>query len=52
MISEHVMANEREPVKTTDEVRGGETPGIGRYVLGISTLLIIIVFAIILIYYR
>jgi hypothetical protein len=46
------MVNERKPAKTTDEVRGGETPGIARYVLGISTLLIIIVFAAILLYYR
>ena len=46
------MVNERRPVKSTDEIRGGETPGIGRYVLAISTLLIIIVFAAILLYYR
>jgi len=44
------MADEAEHVTKT-EARGGTTPGVARYVLIFSLLLILIAFAIILIVY-
>ncbi|USI73294.1 hypothetical protein [Sphingomonas morindae] len=46
------MVNEREPRVTTDELRAGTTPGVGRKVLVASLVLIVILFAILLIVYR
>ena len=46
------MVNEQKPKVTTDELRGGSTPGVGRYVLVISTVGLIIAFAVLLILYR
>lgn len=43
------MADENEKVRVSgEEARGGETPGVTRYVLGISLVLVIVVFAILL----
>ena len=43
------MADPNEQVRvTTNEARGGSTPGITRYVLGISLVLIIVIFAFLL----
>ena len=40
-----------EPVRiTTDRARGGATPGVTRYVLGISMVLLIAVFAFLVIH--
>ena len=40
------MADDNEPTHiATDRARGGATPGVTRYVLGISLVLIIVVFA-------
>ena len=47
------MADENEQVHLdTDEARGGSTPGISRYVLGISLVLVIVIFAAVLLYGR
>lgn len=45
------MADEPEHI-SKDRVRGGETRGIGRYVLIISLILIVIAFGSLLVYYR
>jgi hypothetical protein len=34
-------------VETTTEARAGSTPGVGRYVLIIGTLLVVVIFAVI-----
>jgi len=34
----------------TDQARAGSTPGVGRYVLGASLLLIIVIFAALLLF--
>lgn len=40
------MADQNEPVHvTTTEARAGSTPGVTRYVLGVSLVLIIAIFA-------
>lgn len=43
------MADEERVELTTDEARGGETPGVTRYVLAISLTLVVVLFAAILI---
>jgi len=41
-----IMADPNEPVHvTTTEARAGATPGVARYVLGISLVLVIAIFA-------
>ena len=42
------MADEAPQHLTTTEARGGVTPHVTRYVLGISLVLVIIIFAVIL----
>jgi hypothetical protein len=43
------MANDDDRVHvTTDEARAGSTPGMTRYILGASLVLIIVIFAAIL----
>ncbi|MFV0624713.1 hypothetical protein ACBY01_12000 [Sphingomonas sp. ac-8] len=42
------MVDEKRTHLNTDRARAGSTPGITRYVLGISLLLIVVVYAIIL----
>ena len=38
-----------DPIHVTKtEARGGSTPGVGRYVLGISLALVVVVFAVVL----
>ena len=45
------MADDNEPIHiNTDRARGGSTPGVTRYVLGISLALIIVVFAFLVIH--
>ena len=45
------MTDPKEQVElTTNEARGGSTPHVTRYVLGISLVLIIVVMAAILLY--
>ena len=40
------MADPNEQVhRTTDQARGGTTPGMTRYILGVSLVLIIAIFA-------
>lgn len=39
--------NEPQIHETTNEARGGRTPGIARYVLIIGTLLVIVLFTVI-----
>ena len=46
------MANDEREHLTATEARGGETPGIARYVLGISLAAVIILFAIVLLIWR
>ena len=47
------MANDNEHVEvTTDEARAGATPGMTRYILGASLVLIVIVFAVLLLWGR
>ena len=47
------MANDNEQVHlSTDEARGGATPGMTRYILGASLILIILIFAAILLWGR
>ncbi len=42
-----------EPIHVTQtEARGGSTPGVTRYVLGISLVLIVVVFGLLLLYWR
>ena len=45
------MADDGQHLNTT-EARGGETPGVMRYVLGISLATIIILFAVVLLIWR
>ena len=40
------MADDEPIHVTTDQARGGATPGVTRYVLGISLVLIIVIFAV------
>ena len=41
------MADPNERIElNTDEVRGGATPGMTRYILGASLVLIIVIFAV------
>ena len=49
---ETIMAQDGHTHIETDEARGGSTPGVVRYVLGISLAAVIIVFAIIYLIYR
>ena len=45
------MADENEPIHVnTDRARGASTPGVTRYVLGISLILIIVLFAFIVLH--
>ena len=45
------MADDNEQIHvSTDRARGGSTPGVTRYVLGISMVLIIAVFAFLVIH--
>ena len=46
------MADDGRQHLNTTEARGGETPGIVRYVLGISLALVIVVFAVVLLIWR
>ena len=47
------MANDNEQVHvSTDEARAGATPGVTRYVLGASLLIIIVIFALVLLWGR
>ncbi len=47
------MANDNEQVHvSTEEARAGATPGMTRYILGASLVLIIIVFAVLLLWGR
>ncbi len=42
-----------EPIReTATEARGGSTPGIVRYVLGISLVLVVVVFAAVVLIWR
>lgn len=43
------MADEEEIHLSTEEARGGTTPGVTRYVLAISLTLVVVLFAAILI---
>ncbi|WP_375272952.1 hypothetical protein [Sphingomonas sp.] len=45
------MADDKQRVHIdTDQARGASTPGVGRYVLGASLVLIIVVFAALLLF--
>ena len=45
------MADDKEPIHiNTDRARGGSTPGVTRYVLGVSLVLIIVLFAFIVLH--
>jgi hypothetical protein len=45
------MADDNQRVHIeTDQARGGSTPGVGRYVLGASLILIIVIFAALLLF--
>ena len=48
----HLNATEdKEPIHiNTDRARGGSTPGVTRYVLGVSLVLIIVLFAFIVLH--
>ena len=47
------MANDNERVEvSTDEARAGATPGMTRYILGASLVLIVAIFAAILLWGR
>jgi hypothetical protein len=46
------VVNEREPEITTDEIRAGQTTRVTRYVLAISLVLVVAIFAGLLILYR
>jgi hypothetical protein len=46
------MAEDGRTHLETDAARGGETPGIARYVLGISLAAIVVLFVIVLLIYR
>jgi hypothetical protein len=46
------MADDGRQHIPTTEARGGETPGITRYVLGVSLAAVIILFAIVLLIWR
>ena len=43
---------EKHEQVTQDEARAGQTPGVTRYVLAISTLLAVLIFAALLIIWR
>ncbi|WP_174297995.1 hypothetical protein [Sphingomonas bacterium] len=45
------MADENEPIHVnTERARGGSTPGVTRYVLGVSMILVIAIFTFIIIH--
>ncbi|MBA3669128.1 MAG: hypothetical protein H0W71_03560 [Sphingomonas sp.] len=44
--------NEKQIHETTTEARAGSTPGVARYVLGIGTALVVILFIIIILVTR
>ena len=45
------MADDNEPIHiNTERARGGSTPGVTRYVLGASLILIIVLFAFIVLH--
>jgi hypothetical protein len=45
------MANDNQRVHVeTDQARAGSTPGVGRYVLGASLILVIVIFAALLLF--
>jgi len=46
------MVDEGEKHLTKTEARGGSTPGVTRYVLGVSLVLIVVLFALLLIIWR
>ncbi len=47
------MANDNEQVHvSTEEARAGATPGVTRYVLGASLVIIIVIFALVLLWGR
>jgi hypothetical protein len=47
------MANDNEQVEvSTDQARAGATPGMTRYILGASLVLIVVIFAAILLWGR
>ena len=47
------MANDNEQVEvSTDEARAGATPGMTRYILGASLVLIVVIFAVLLLWGR
>ena len=46
------MVDEGETHLTRTEARGGSTPGVTRYVLGVSLVLIVVIFAVLLLVSR
>ena len=47
------MANDNEQIeRSTDQARAGATPGMTRYILGASLVLIVVIFAAILLWGR
>ena len=46
------MADKDQIEVTAQEARGGETPHVTRYVLGISLTLVVVLFAVLLIYFQ
>ncbi|WP_188445719.1 hypothetical protein [Sphingomonas psychrolutea] len=46
------MADEERIKITAEEARGGETPHVTRYVLGISLALVVVIFAVLLIFFQ
>lgn len=46
------MADDEQIEVTTEEARGGETPHVTRYVLGISLTLVVVLFAALLLLYQ
>jgi hypothetical protein len=44
---------DQKPIReTATEARAGSTPGVARYVLGISLALIVVLFGLLLLYWR
>jgi hypothetical protein len=46
------MADEERIEVTAEEARSGETPHVTRYVLGISLALVVVIFAVLLIFFQ
>ena len=46
------MADEKNIKVSAEEARGGETPHVTRYVLGISLTLVVVLFAALLLFFQ